>query len=536
MRSSSGRRFGRRATASENSSLAFSAGMTKEDGTEFERNPDGWFGVVGLVGTRSSGTNGLGARILLDGEATLCTRRRRRHGSFVPGHRRRRGIYRSMTGAFYETLGARGSSRSATASRTAGARDQPPPVDPATLFPCGRFRSLRGADLNTRGCRGRRLGQRGVRHALDGRIALSHPCPRCAIARARLAVHARPTRWYRWSGGGRGGGNGLGGSFVKARPRSSRTSLEAGRMARSPRLLGRRPRKRNGSALRGSSSGRRRVARPRSGCAALPASGARLVIRSSSALSTIRRRIGLAPVRTWCPRSTTSSSVGGGRPSVKAFKILETYEDRTVKEQDLIPYESSDLTAERILVLAAHPDDEVLGAGGVLALAAERGSTVRVWIATDGTAQEGVAEGEAAAYGELRRDERAGPPGARSFPLRVVGMTDRPRGELEAARPFVSRRDRGLRARPRPLPVSRRDPSGHRALAEALYGMVPQSRAGDPNPTGTGFCCSRSTRSRNPSSRTRSSTSARAPGERTMPSRSTPHSNPCATTRARFRA
>ena len=42
--------------------------------------------------------------------------------------------------------------------------------------------------------------------------------------------------------------------------------------------------------------------------------------------------------------------------------------------------------AGRVLVLAAHPDDEVLGCGGTLALCVENGAQVRVFIATDGAA------------------------------------------------------------------------------------------------------------------------------------------------------
>ena len=39
----------------------------------------------------------------------------------------------------------------------------------------------------------------------------------------------------------------------------------------------------------------------------------------------------------------------------------------------------------RVLVFAAHPDDEVLGMGGTIALHAERGDDVRIVVVTDGS-------------------------------------------------------------------------------------------------------------------------------------------------------
>jgi len=39
----------------------------------------------------------------------------------------------------------------------------------------------------------------------------------------------------------------------------------------------------------------------------------------------------------------------------------------------------------RVLVLAAHPDDEVLGMGATIALHADRGDEVRVVCLTDGS-------------------------------------------------------------------------------------------------------------------------------------------------------
>jgi LmbE family N-acetylglucosaminyl deacetylase len=53
-------------------------------------------------------------------------------------------------------------------------------------------------------------------------------------------------------------------------------------------------------------------------------------------------------------------------------------------EAETIPYEPAHLRGERLLVLAPHPDDEVIGCGGLLALHLREGRPVRVVVATDG--------------------------------------------------------------------------------------------------------------------------------------------------------
>jgi N-acetylglucosamine malate deacetylase 1 len=57
----------------------------------------------------------------------------------------------------------------------------------------------------------------------------------------------------------------------------------------------------------------------------------------------------------------------------------------------------------RVLVIAAHPDDEVLGMGGAIALHTDRGDTVRVLVVTDGSSTQYPGDSEIRA----RKEEEA---------------------------------------------------------------------------------------------------------------------------------
>ena len=71
----------------------------------------------------------------------------------------------------------------------------------------------------------------------------------------------------------------------------------------------------------------------------------------------------------------------------------------------------------RVLAFAPHPDDEVAGPGGVLAMHAAQGDAVRVVVATDGISGDPDHRFDPAAYAVMRRDEsRAG--------LRLLGIGD----------------------------------------------------------------------------------------------------------------
>jgi len=56
----------------------------------------------------------------------------------------------------------------------------------------------------------------------------------------------------------------------------------------------------------------------------------------------------------------------------------------TMPEAEAIPFEPQDLRGERLLVLAPHPDDEVIGCGGLVALHLRENRPVHVVVATDG--------------------------------------------------------------------------------------------------------------------------------------------------------
>jgi LmbE family N-acetylglucosaminyl deacetylase len=57
----------------------------------------------------------------------------------------------------------------------------------------------------------------------------------------------------------------------------------------------------------------------------------------------------------------------------------------------------------RVLVVAAHPDDEVLGMGGTLAVHTDRGDVVRVLVVTDGSSSQYPGDSET----RLRKEEEA---------------------------------------------------------------------------------------------------------------------------------
>ena len=73
-------------------------------------------------------------------------------------------------------------------------------------------------------------------------------------------------------------------------------------------------------------------------------------------------------------------------------------------ERELVPYETSTFFANRVVVFAPHPDDEVLGCGGALADLLDRGAHLDVVLVTDGAAG-AREEGERGKIATMRMEE-----------------------------------------------------------------------------------------------------------------------------------
>ncbi|MDZ7833050.1 MAG: glycosyltransferase [Desulfobacterales bacterium] len=76
-----------------------------------------------------------------------------------------------------------------------------------------------------------------------------------------------------------------------------------------------------------------------------------------------------------------------------------------LSEDVLVPYQETDLTGKRVLVLAPHPDDETLGCGGSLIRHVKAGDSVKVVFLTDGAKGDFSGQDEPEAYMAVRRQE-----------------------------------------------------------------------------------------------------------------------------------
>jgi LmbE family N-acetylglucosaminyl deacetylase len=143
-------------------------------------------------------------------------------------------------------------------------------------------------------------------------------------------------------------------------------------------------------------------------------------------------------------------------------------------ENELVPFEPRPLLGERLLVLAPHPDDEVLGCGGLITLHTTARRQVSVVIATDGAGADNAGS-DLEAYRERRERET-------SEGLSVLGANEPPRflrfrdRQLEQESAALQVRLRALIARFRPDLVAAPSPvemhPDHVALAFALLALI----------------------------------------------------------------
>jgi glycosyltransferase involved in cell wall biosynthesis/LmbE family N-acetylglucosaminyl deacetylase/uncharacterized coiled-coil protein SlyX len=76
-----------------------------------------------------------------------------------------------------------------------------------------------------------------------------------------------------------------------------------------------------------------------------------------------------------------------------------------LSEEKLIPFDPTDLTGKRVLVLAPHPDDETFGCGGSLALHAGAGDPVKVVFLTGGSRGDSSGTVDQQTYLQIREEE-----------------------------------------------------------------------------------------------------------------------------------
>jgi LmbE family N-acetylglucosaminyl deacetylase len=131
---------------------------------------------------------------------------------------------------------------------------------------------------------------------------------------------------------------------------------------------------------------------------------------------------------------------------------------------------------QRIVVVAAHPDDEVLGVGGLLSTVSQRHPVVVVW-ASDGEASHpGSTAIPASTLAEMRREESRRALVRLGVVPRAVHRLGLPDGHLDECRSALRSALRGV-IRPTDLVLSNWCGDGHpdhEAVGEAVRGLAPE--------------------------------------------------------------
>ncbi len=143
-----------------------------------------------------------------------------------------------------------------------------------------------------------------------------------------------------------------------------------------------------------------------------------------------------------------------------------------------LPGQCEEVEAKRVLVLAPHFDDEILGCGGLLLALRERGAEVHLLFLSDGAAM--VEEAEQAAYRQRRRLEAQRVAGELGATMAELSLPDGALAQFPeeiAAKVFAALSDQksDLVLLPSPLEVSR----DHRATFAAVHSWMATLRGED---------------------------------------------------------
>jgi LmbE family N-acetylglucosaminyl deacetylase/GT2 family glycosyltransferase len=141
-------------------------------------------------------------------------------------------------------------------------------------------------------------------------------------------------------------------------------------------------------------------------------------------------------------------------------------------EHGLIPFEPTELRGETLLVLAPHPDDEVIGCGGVVALHARENRRIHIVIVTDGRAS--TPDADPAELVERRRRESMA--GLAEIGVHEAEFLNLPDRELDASAQTLGPLLREVLLRTAPdliiLPSPVEIHPDHQALARAFIELI----------------------------------------------------------------
>ena len=84
---------------------------------------------------------------------------------------------------------------------------------------------------------------------------------------------------------------------------------------------------------------------------------------------------------------------------------MKNVEGASFSEIDILPYQTTSLVGEKVIVFAPHPDDETFGCGGAIAAHCKHGDQVKVIILTNGDNADTLNRHRTEKYVEIRKSE-----------------------------------------------------------------------------------------------------------------------------------